>query len=94
MSRRRRNQLPNELRRYRRARGLRLRDVANLIGQSSVAHIAHWEKSRKSPSLENSIRLAIAVQCPMEVLFLGLYNQLKQEVNEAKDKHHIQLKYE
>jgi len=87
--------LPNQIRRYRKEkRCLRLRDVATLIGQSSVAHISHWEKSRKLPSLENSLRLAIAIQCPVEILFIELYNQLKKEIYEVKAKNKIELDYQ
>ena len=71
-----------------------MRDVANLIDQSSVAHIAHWEKGRKLPSLENSLRLALAIQCPVEILFIEIFNQLKNEVYEAKTKNKIQLEYQ
>ena len=76
--------LPNQIRRYRLERGLRLRDVAGLTGQSCVAHISHWEKGRKLPSLENSLRLALAIQCPIEILFIDLFNQIKKspEVSE------------
>ena len=86
--------LPNQLRRYRLKRNLRLRDVADLTGQSSVSHISHWEKGRKLPSLENSLRLALAIQCPVEILFIELFNQLKNEIYESKDKHNIELQYQ
>jgi transcriptional regulator with XRE-family HTH domain len=93
MQKSRQKSLQNQIRRYRHERGLRLRDVANLINQSSVAHIAHWEKGRKSPSLENCIRLALAIQCPIEILFSELFNQLKRDIYESKAKHKITLKY-
>ena len=86
--------LPNQIRRYRHERGLRLRDVANLIGQSSVAHISHYEKGRKLPSLENCLRLALAIQCPVEILFIELFNQLKKEIYEAKAKNKIELVFQ
>lgn len=86
--------LPNQIRRYRQERGLRLRDVAKLTGQSCVAHISHWEKGRKLPSLENSLRLALAIQCPVEILFFDLFNQLRKETYECKAKHKIELDYQ
>jgi len=86
----RQKSLPNQIRRYRHERGLRLRDVAKLIDQSSVAHIAHWEKGRKLPSLENCLRLALAIQCPIEILFIELFQNLKKEINESKSKNKIE----
>ncbi len=85
--------LPNQIRRYRRQRGLRLRDVAKLTGQSCVAHISHWEKGRKLPSLENCLRLALAIQCPVEILFIDLFNQLKNEIYESRARHKIEMDY-
>jgi len=86
--------LPNQIRRYRHERGLRLRDVADLTGQTSVAHIAHYEKGRKLPSLENSLRLALAIQCPVEILFIEIFQKLKKEMYEAKAKNKIELDYQ
>ena len=93
-SRMKREPLPNQIRRYRHKRNLRLRDVADLTGQSCVAHISHWEKGRKLPSLENSLKLAIAIQCPVEILFIDLFNQLKKEIYESKNKNNIELQYQ
>jgi transcriptional regulator with XRE-family HTH domain len=86
--------LPNQIRRYRHKRNLRLRDVAELTGQTSVAHISHWEKGRKLPSLENSLKLALAIQCPVEILFIEKFNQLKKEIYESKIKNKIELQYQ
>lgn len=94
MSRNNDYNLPNQIRRYRLKRNLRLRDVRLLIGQSSVAHISHWEKGRKLPSLENSLKLAIAVKCPIEILFIEHYKRINKEVNNNKDQNKIELHYE
>ncbi len=64
-----------------------------LTGQSCVAHIAHWEKGRKLPSLENCLRLALAIQCPVEILFIDIFNQLKIEMYEVKRKNKIERDY-
>jgi transcriptional regulator with XRE-family HTH domain len=85
--------LPNQIRRYRLKRNLRLRDVADLTGQSCVAHISHWEKGRKSPSLKNCLRLSLAIQCPVEILFIEQFNQLKKEMYESKIKNNIEHEY-
>lgn len=84
----------NQIRSYRKKRGLRLRDVAKMIGQSSPAHISHWEKGRKLPSLPNALKLSAAIKCPVEVLFFDLFDQLRNDNYENKKKHHIDYTFE
>jgi len=94
MSRISRMNQANQLRRYRLRRGLRLRDMARLTGQSSPAHLSHWEKGRKLPSLSNALRLSAAIKCPVEVLFFDLFDQLRNETNEYKKKHHVDYTFD
>ena len=84
MSKSREKSLPNQIRRYRQERGLRLRDVAKLTGQSCVAHIAHWEKGRKLPSLINVLKLSAALRCPVEILFLEHFNQIRKDMYQER----------
>jgi len=83
----------NQLRRYRKKRCLRLMDIAKLAGLSGAAHISHWEKGRKLPSLANALKLAAAIQCPVEVLFLDLFNHLRKDIYENKKKYDISNTY-
>ena len=84
----------NQIRSYRNKRGLRLRDVSMLIGQSSAAHLSHWEKGRKLPSLINALRLSAAIKCPVEILFLDLFDQIRNDTYEKKKKHNIEYTYD
>lgn len=77
-------QLPNQIREYRRKRNLRLRDVAMSAGLRGVSHVAHWEKGRKLPSLQNALKLSAIIQCPVEVLFFDLFDSLRQEIRERE----------
>ena len=85
---------PNQLRRYRRSRHLRIVDVAKLIGLKSPAHIAHWEKGRKLPSLKNALKLSAAISCPIEVMFRDFLEELRQGVRANEEAHHIKRIYE
>lgn len=84
----------NQVRGYRRRRGLVLGDLAKLIGQSSPAHLSHWEKGRKLPSLTNALRLSAAIGCPVEILFFDLFVSIREEVFKRKQsiiqKSHVQ----
>ena len=93
MSRLEKTNQANQLRIYRKKRGIRLRGVAKMIGQSSSAHISHWERGNKLPSLTNALKLSAAIQCPVEVLFLDLFNQLRTDIYANKRKHNIKLIY-
>ena len=83
----------NQIREVRKKRGLLLRDMAILTDLSGAAHISHWEKGRKAPSLRNALVLSAALQCPVEILFLELFKQVRKEVYETKNKHNINLTY-
>jgi transcriptional regulator with XRE-family HTH domain len=68
--------------------------MARLTGQSSPAHLSHWEKGRKLPSLSNALRLSAATKCPVEVLFFDLFDQLRNETYENKKKHQIEYTFD
>lgn len=84
----------NQLRVYRNRRKLRLRDVALLVGQREAAHISHWEKGTRTPSLDNALKLSAALRCPIEILFFERFNQLRNNVYEQGIKHAIRLSYD
>jgi transcriptional regulator with XRE-family HTH domain len=67
--------------------------VAKLTGQSSAAHLSHWERAAKTPNLKNALMLSAALKCPVEILFLDLFNQVRKEVYENQTKHAIEPKY-
>ncbi len=72
--------IPNSIRRYRRYRGLRVRDVAERLGFLNAAHISSWERGKKLPTLRNALRLSAVLQVPIEVLFCDYFNSLRNEI--------------
>jgi transcriptional regulator with XRE-family HTH domain len=85
---------PNQVRRFRKERGLRLRDMMLLTGAKSPAHFSHWEKGRKLPNLVNALKLSAVIQCPVEVLFAELFASIRSEVYARKQSLNIKLKYD
>jgi len=73
------NQFPNQIRRYRHQRNLRLRDVSYLGDFGSPAPLSHWEKGRKLPSLANALKLSAVIGCPVELLFKELFDHFRHE---------------
>jgi transcriptional regulator with XRE-family HTH domain len=73
------NQFPNQIRRYRHQRNLRLCDVSYLGDFGSPAPLSNWEKGRKLPSLANALKLSAVIGCPVELLFKELFDHFRHE---------------
>lgn len=74
----------NDIRRYRRYRHLRVRDVAKFLGLYNTAHVSAWERGHKVPTLRNALRLAAAIGVPVEVLFCDYFRELKEPIINRK----------
>lgn len=70
----------NQIRRYRKKRYLRQRDVSELLGLKQPCDIYRWETGQKLPSLRNALKLSAALKCPVELLFLDHYKQIQHEM--------------
>ena len=84
----------NQIRRYRKKRGLSQKEVALLIGQGTQAHLSHWERGDKIPSLVNALKLSAAIGCPVEILFSELFDRLRGEVWKRRKRYNTYNKYE
>lgn len=81
------NPLQNDLLRYRRKRHLTQREVAYLIGHRQAGHVSAWEAGTKTPSLVTALRLSAALNCPLEILFFPLYEELRHEIHERREQY-------
>ena len=70
----------NQIRRYRKKRCLRQRDVSELLGLKQPCDIYRWETGKKLPSLINALKLSAALKCPVELLFLEHYKQIQNDM--------------
>lgn len=71
----------NELRRFRRRQNLKIIDIAKMMNLKSPAHISHWEKGRKLPSLRNALRLSVILNCPIIVLFFNHIQAIRKDIS-------------
>ncbi len=78
------SQTNNQIRRYRRKHRLSLKKTARLIGLKNECHVSQWETGRKVPSLDNALKLSAALKCPVEILFLERFNQIRSEIHERR----------
>lgn len=84
---------PNQLKKYRKRVHFKLHEVAKLIGISNSGHLCEYEKSKKLPNLVNALYLSAALGTPVEVLYSELFNAIRKQVAEQKQKHNIYPRY-
>ncbi len=85
--------MPNHIRRYRKQRNLRLRDVAKMVGIRDGPQISLWEAGARAPSLENALKLSAALNCPVEVLFADHFRAVKADVEQRREALNIKRQY-
>jgi len=84
--------IPNCLRKYRKARGLTQKDVARILNLKSTSLVSRWEKGICLPSTLNIFKLAALYRTMAEALFYNLTRTskekiLKREQEILKEKH-------
>ena len=70
----------NQIRRYREERCLRQRDITERLGLKHANDLYRWETGQKLPSLMNALKLSAALNCPVELLFLDHFKQIRKEM--------------
>lgn len=80
MSRNLRKIKRNQIRRYRKKRYLRQRDVVKLLGLKCTTDLYRWETGRKLPSLLNALKLSAALKCPLELLFIEHFKRIQKRM--------------
>ncbi len=74
--------VPNCLRKYRKAVGLKQRDVAQILDIKNTGMISRWEKGICLPSLLNTIKLAGIYCVLLDALFFPLVRKVKRKIVE------------
>lgn len=74
----------NQIRRYRKKRCLRQQDVAKRLGLKFDNYVYRWESGSKMPSLMNALKLSVALNCPIEILYLKQFQQIQKEMYPEK----------
>jgi transcriptional regulator with XRE-family HTH domain len=63
---------PNQLKAIRKQKGLLQKDVANLLGHSSIEQLSRYEQGVNIPTLPIALALEQIYQVPLSTLFAGL----------------------
>ena len=77
--------IPNSLKKYRKAAGLKQKDVAKILGLKSTSMISRWEKGVCLPKLLNIFRLALLYRTMVDALFMDLRTSLKEEIRKKRN---------
>jgi transcriptional regulator with XRE-family HTH domain len=78
--------IPNELKKYRKIRGLSQKEVAKLLGFKTTSRISQWEKGVGSPSMRNAFKLSTLYGVLVDALFIEFVRSIRQEVKQTKEK--------
>ena len=71
----------NQLRRYRKLRGLTQREVSTILGFKSASKICRWENGVATPSLVSCIKLAVLYSTWVDGLYIDLVREIRTEVH-------------
>ncbi len=78
--------VPNCLRKYRKARGLKQKDVAKILGIKSASMVSRWEKGLCMPNTLNLFRLATLYRTMADALFIDMVRALRDDVHRREKK--------
>lgn len=78
--------IPNSLQRYRRARGLKQKEVAEILGLKSASMISRWEKGIFLPKSLNIFKLAALYRTMADALFIDLLRSVKNDIHKREKK--------
>ena len=76
--------IPNCLRRYRKARGLKQKEVARILGLESASMISRWERGRCLPNTMNLFKLAALYRTMVDALFIDLLRSLRSDLKQRE----------
>ena len=74
----------NSLRKYRRSRGYKLWEVANILGLKSPSALSRWESGKSLPDTQNALRLSGLYRTFVDALFTDLAHDLKGDVRKVE----------
>lgn len=77
--------MPNLLKKYRRVRGLKQKDVARILNLKSPSRISRWEKGLCLPSAMNLLRLSVVYRVMADAIFPDLLRSLREELRKQEE---------
>ena len=72
--------IANQLRKYRKARGLKQREAARILGFADASSLSRWEQGVCLPSMMNMFRLAALYRVLVDALYIDTLRTIREEV--------------
>jgi transcriptional regulator with XRE-family HTH domain len=76
----------NQLRKYRRARGLNQRQAARVLGLADPSSLSFWERGSRLPSVKNMFRLAALYRTLVDALYSDALRMIREDVRRREVK--------
>jgi len=76
----------NQLRKYRKARGLKQREAARILGFADASSLSRWEHGIGLPSVMNLLRLAALYRTLADALYIDTLRTIREEVRRREVK--------
>lgn len=76
--------IPNQLRKYRKVRGLTQRAVAHILGFADASCISRWEHGICLPSTVNLFRLAAIYHTLVDALYIDVLRTVRENIRRAE----------
>ncbi|MCL5423355.1 MAG: helix-turn-helix domain-containing protein [Nitrospirae bacterium] len=76
----------NCFRTYRKARGLKQKEVADILGLKSTSMISRWENGVCLPDTLNLLKLAVLYRRLVDALVIDIIRQLREELLQREEK--------
>ena len=70
----------NQLRKYRKARGLKQREAARILGFAGASSLSRWEHGVCLPSAMNMFRLAALYRTLVDALYIDTLRTIREDV--------------
>jgi len=77
--------IPNCLKKYRRTRGLKQQEVAEILGLKSTSMISRWERGVCLPRSPNIFKLAALYRTMVDALFIDQLRVLRDELYQREE---------
>ncbi len=78
--------ISNCLRKYRKLKGLKQKDVAKILKLKSTSMISRWEKGTVLPNSLNIFKLSLLYRTLIDALFIDLMRLLKEDIRKREEK--------
>ena len=77
--------IPNCLRRYRKAKALKQKEVAQILGLKSASQISRWERGFCMPSSLNLLKRSLVYRPMVDALFIDLLRSPKMDLQTREE---------